>query len=137
MKKILYKNKTIAYTVCKAKVKNLYISIQNGEVVIKAPWYTTSTQIQEIVESKREWITKKLQEYQTSPRKTKDYADGETFQVLGEKYILNIYYKDQLSCTNPESSTTWAGGSDSTPDHGCTPAECWLRPHSDCFSAQS
>ena len=94
MSKVKYLNKTIPYTVNKAKIKNIYISIQNGEVVIKAPWYTTSTQIQEIVESKREWITKKLQEYQTSPRKTKDYADGETFQVLGEKYTLNIYYKD-------------------------------------------
>jgi predicted metal-dependent hydrolase len=94
MSKVKYLNKTIPYTVNKAKIKNIYISIQNGEVVIKAPWYTTSNQIQEIVESKREWITKKLQEYQTSPRKTKDYADGETFQVLGEKYTLNIYYKD-------------------------------------------
>ena len=37
---------------------------------------------------------KKLHEYQSSPRKTKDYADGETFQVLGENYTLNIYYKD-------------------------------------------
>ena len=73
MSKVKYLNKTIPYTVNKAKIKNIYISIQNGEVVIKAPWYTTSTQIQEIVESKREWITKKLQEYQTSPRKTKDY----------------------------------------------------------------
>ena len=36
----------------------------------------------------------KLQEYQTSPRKVKDYADGEEFQILGENYILNIYYKD-------------------------------------------
>ncbi len=94
MSKVKYLNKTIPYTVNKAKIKNIYISIQNGEVVIKAPWYTTSNQIQEIVESKREWITKKLQEYQKSPRKTKDYADGETFQVLGEKYTLNIYYKD-------------------------------------------
>ena len=59
MKKILYKNKTIAYTVCKAKVKNLYISIQNGEVVVKAPWYVTSSQIQEVIEEKRKWIIKK------------------------------------------------------------------------------
>lgn len=94
MGKIKYINKTITYTVNKAKIKNIYISIQNGEVVIKAPWYTTNNQIQEVVESKREWIMKKLQEYQSSPRKIKDYADGESFQVLGEKYILNIYYKD-------------------------------------------
>lgn len=94
MKEIKYENKTIAYTVNKAKVKNFYISIQNGEVVIKAPWYVTSSQIQDVVESKRQWIMQKLQEYQTSPRKVKDYADGERFQILGESYFLNIYYKD-------------------------------------------
>ena len=94
MSKVKYLNKTIPYTVNKAKIKNIYISIQNGEVVIKAPWYTTNTQIQEVVESKKDWIMRKLHEYQSSPRKTKDYADGETFQVLGENYTLNIYYKD-------------------------------------------
>jgi predicted metal-dependent hydrolase len=94
MKRTKYLNKTIAYTVSKAKVKNVYISIQNGEVVIKAPWYTTSNQIQDIVESKKEWILRKLQEYQTSPRKEKEYSDGENFQILGEKYILNVYYQE-------------------------------------------
>ncbi len=94
MKNIKYENKTIAYTVSKAKVKNLYISIQNGEVVIKAPWYVTRNQIQEVVERKRAWIMQKLEEYKTSPRKVKEYSDGEEFRILGEKYILNIYYKD-------------------------------------------
>ena len=94
MNKIKYENKTIAYTVNKARVKNFYITIENGEVIIKAPWYVTSSQIQEVVESKRQWIIQKLQEYQSSPRKTKDYADGEKFQILGESYFLNIYYKD-------------------------------------------
>ena len=94
MKEIKYENKTIAYTVNKAKVKNFYISIQNGEVVIKAPWYVTSSQIQDVVESKRKWIMEKLEEYQKSPRKAKEYLDGEKFQILGEEYSLNIYYKD-------------------------------------------
>ena len=62
MSKVKYLNKTIPYTVNKAKIKNIYISIQNGEVVIKAPWYTTNTQIQEVVESKKDWIMKKLHE---------------------------------------------------------------------------
>ena len=91
MKKIQYKNKTIAYTVCKAKVKNLYISIQNGEVVVKAPWYVTSNQIQEVIEQKRRWIIEKIEEYQNSPRKAKTYTDGEKYQILGKKYYLNIY----------------------------------------------
>ena len=94
MKKIKYENKTIAYTVSKAKVKNLYISVQNGEVVIKAPWYVTNNQIQDVVESKREWIMKKLEEYNASPRKSKEYVDGEKFQILGETYYLNIYFQE-------------------------------------------
>lgn len=94
MKKIKYESKTIAYTVSKAKVKNLYITIQNGEVVVKAPWYVTATQIQEVVESKQAWITKKLEEYKISPRKVKEYVDGEKFQILGQSYCLNVYYKD-------------------------------------------
>ncbi len=94
MKKIKYQNKTIAYTVSKARIKNFYITIENGEVVIKAPWYATAGQIQNVVEEKREWIMRKLEEYKVSPRKAKEYADGERFQILGESYYLNIYYKD-------------------------------------------
>ena len=94
MRKIKYESKTIAYTVSKAKVKNLYITIQNGEVVVKAPWYVTASQIQEVVESKQAWITKKLEEYKISPRKAKEYIDGEKFQILGQSYCLNVYYKD-------------------------------------------
>ena len=37
---------------------------------------------------------RKLEEYQTSPRKAKEYADGEKFQVLGKQYTLNIYFKE-------------------------------------------
>ena len=70
--KTKYLNKTIAYTVSKEKIKNYYISIQNGEVVIKAPWYATNNQIQNVVEEKREWIMRKLEEYKTSPRKVKE-----------------------------------------------------------------
>ena len=99
MKKIKYESQTIAYTVSKAKVKNLYISIQNGEVVVKAPWYVTASQIQDVVESKRAWIMKKLQEYQVSPRKVKEYEDGENFQILGKSYTLNIYYQEANSAT--------------------------------------
>ena len=35
---------------------NLSISVQNGEVVVCAPWYLSRNQIQKIVEEKRNWI---------------------------------------------------------------------------------
>ena len=96
MKKIKYENKTITYSVNKAEINNLYISIQDGEVVVKAPWYATSNQIQEVVESKKDWIMKELEKYRISPRKAKKYIDNEEFQILGKPYTLNIYYQEKI-----------------------------------------
>ena len=58
------KNNVITYTVNKAATSNMYISVQNGEVVINAPWYTTSSQIQKVVEEVKELgFEAKLEEY--------------------------------------------------------------------------
>ena len=46
------KNNVITYTVNKELTNNLYISIQNGEVIINAPWYMASSQIQKAMDSK-------------------------------------------------------------------------------------
>lgn len=41
------------------------------------------------------------------------------------------------SCTNPEPSTTWAGGSDSILDHRCMPRFLAEPLLADCFTTQS
>ena len=93
MNKIKYENKTIAYTVSKAKVKNIYISIQDGEVVVKAPWYVTAEQIQSVVENKRKWIMNALEKYSVSPRKAKEYCEGERFKKKKKSCVLSIYFQ--------------------------------------------
>ena len=87
------KNNVITYTVNKAVTSNLYISVQNGEVVINAPWYTTSAQIQRIVEEKKQWILNKLKEYELSCENKKAYTKIETVKVLGKDYDLEVQYK--------------------------------------------
>ena len=47
------KNNIITYTVNKAVNKEMYITIQNGEVVVNAPWYFSSSKIQAAVEEKK------------------------------------------------------------------------------------
>ena len=54
----------ISYTVNKNYNNELYLSVQNGEVVISAPWYYTSNQIQNVIEEKKKWILNKIEEYQ-------------------------------------------------------------------------
>lgn len=52
----------IKYHVVYGKVKNVYIQIKNGEVIVKAPKFITKKYIDIIVEKKRNWILKKLEE---------------------------------------------------------------------------
>lgn len=87
------KNNVITYTVNKAVTNNLYISVQNGEVVINAPWYTTSNQIQKVVEEKKQWILNKIKEYEIACEEKNNYTKLKTIKVLGKNYDLVVNYK--------------------------------------------
>lgn len=88
------KSNVITYTVNKVATNNLYISVQNGEVIINAPWYATSTEIQKIVEEKRNWIINKIEEYQKNYGDKKQYTKIKNIKVLGEDYKLVVEYKN-------------------------------------------
>ncbi len=85
------KNQVITYTVNKTNDSVLYISVQNGEVLVRAPWYTTQNKIQEIVANKREWIIKKLTEYE---EKKEEKISLRPIQILGITYSLKVLYKN-------------------------------------------
>ncbi len=78
----------LTYTVDKEYYfNNASISVQNGEVVVCAPWYLTSSQIQKIVEEKREWILNKLRNCAIE----NEYRS--TF-ILGKKYPIIIKFNN-------------------------------------------
>lgn len=82
----------IAYTVNKNFNNELYLSVQNGEVIVKAPWYYTNNQIQDIIEEKRQWILNKIKEYEISQEKK--YIRNEVVKLLGENCKVKINYKN-------------------------------------------
>lgn len=84
------KNEIITYSVNKIRENNLYISVQNGEVLVRAPWYVTSSKIQEAVNEKREWILKKLKEY----TKNENEMSLRPIQIFGTVYNLKVIYKN-------------------------------------------
>ena len=88
------KSNVITYTVNKERVNDLYISVQNGEVVINAPWYTTSNEIQRIVEEKKQWILNKMKEYEMACREKKEDIKIKEVKVLGINYNLFFEYKN-------------------------------------------
>lgn len=96
-----YSNNTnvIAYTVDKTSNSSLYISIQNGEVIVKAPSYYTPNQIQEVVEAKKNWILKHLKEYVDNETIKKQKINQEPIYIFGKKYDLLIKYENSSSPT--------------------------------------
>lgn len=78
----------ISYTVDTAFDNNLSISVQNGEVVVSAPWYLSNKQIQTVVSEKTNWILGKLKEYEE--RKNLGY---ENIILFGKIYSTKITFK--------------------------------------------
>ena len=83
------KKEVITYSVNKTNTRELYISVQDGEVSVVAPWYTTKEKIQEAILQKRNWIIKKLEEY-----KEENEISLRPIQILGIVYNLKISYKN-------------------------------------------
>ena len=53
-------NNVITYTVYKTNTSSVLLSIENNEVIIKAPSNYTNEDIEKILLSKRDWIIEKL-----------------------------------------------------------------------------
>lgn len=84
----------IEYTLIREKIKNTYIQIKNGKVIVKAPIKAENNYIENLLENKANWIYKKQQE-QASLMNTKfNYQDGDKISVLGKFYTLRIIYKN-------------------------------------------
>ena len=86
--------KNLEYELVRSKIKNMYILIRNGKVIVKAPNAISENRIRNFINSKEEWINKKLKDFEKKSFKEKSYVSGEVFKVLGNDYTLNIEYGD-------------------------------------------
>lgn len=87
-------SKNLEYELVRSKIKNMYILIRNGKVIVKAPNNISENRIKDFINSKEEWINKKLKESEKKSFKEKSYVSGEVFKILGNDYTLNIEYGD-------------------------------------------
>ena len=84
----------IAYTIDRALNNSFYISVQNGEVLVKAPWYFSREKIEEVIEEKKKWITEKLRQYENENIKKRNYIKNNRVKILGENFSLKIVYNN-------------------------------------------
>lgn len=72
MIEIQYEGKTIPYTLYRSRIKNLYVYVKDGEVIVKAPLRLANKYIEEFLNKKSKWIYEKLEESKTKVKKEKE-----------------------------------------------------------------
>ena len=92
MEKLNNKKEVIVYSVNRYFSEDLSINIQNGEVVINAPWFFTDSKIRKIIEEKKNIILNKIKEYEEE--KQKAYIRNEIVRILGQDCKVIINYKN-------------------------------------------
>lgn len=93
MNTVKYKDKIIEYEVVKSRIKNVYIHIKNGKVIVKAPIRVKDKDIKNVVEEKKKWIYEKLETLHKE-----EYKQGSKVFLLGKEYPLKIkFVKQNLS----------------------------------------
>ena len=70
MNEIKYNGKKIPYIIKKSKIKNLYIHIKEGQVIVKAPIKLKEEYIQEFINKKSKWIYENVKRYEKKPYST-------------------------------------------------------------------
>ena len=68
---IKYNNEIIEYEINKAKRKNMYIVVKEEKVIARVPLNMLDYKIKQIMEKRKEWIYKQLQEQKSIKNKNK------------------------------------------------------------------
>ena len=82
----------IVYSVNRYFNEDVSINIENGTVVVNAPWFFSNNKIRKIVEEKKNIILNKIKQYQEE--QTRIYIRNEIVKVLGEDCKVTINYKN-------------------------------------------
>ena len=82
----------------KKRKKTISLRIQNeSEIIVSAPYFTPTAEINRFIEEKQNWIQKTLRQQKDAAlkNKTKEYQAGETFLYL-DKRIRWKYFLSRL-----------------------------------------
>ena len=72
----------LQYEVIRSNIKNVYIQIRDGKVIVKAPKRITETKISEIIEKKQKWIEKAAQKSLIKEERKEKYTKEEFLEII-------------------------------------------------------
>ena len=91
MENLNNKKEVIIYSVNRYFSDEISINVQNGAVVVNAPWFLTNSKIKKLIDEKKNIILNKIKEYE---EKQKTYIRNEIVKILGKDCKVIINYKN-------------------------------------------
>lgn len=84
--------KTMLYELIRGNIKNVYIQIKDGSVIVKVPKYFTKSQIETILKEKQKWIEKNIEQTRKKQEKEERYTKEEFIEIVEEtiKELIKI-----------------------------------------------
>lgn len=82
-----YQGKQIPYEVQRNKIKNCYIHIKQGKVIVRVPARLRQDEIEKLVIEKAKWIKNKLEKIQ-------DQKENNSFIFLGKAYEIQVQWEE-------------------------------------------
>lgn len=94
----------IKYRIDRAKRKNVYICIKDGEVIVKGPKLMSDSRAAKVVKEKENWILKKLFEETRSTRKQREieYLSKEKYYREKAENVINLAMNKMIQITGLE-----------------------------------
>lgn len=74
----------IQYEIIYSKIKNVYIQIKDGKVLIKVPKRISKKEIEKIIEKKSDWINKNLEKSNQKQERKPLYTEERFRQIVEE-----------------------------------------------------
>ncbi len=80
------------YILIKSNIKNVYIQIKDGRIIVKVPKRFTNDQVETIVKEKQKWIEKNLEKSKRKQEREEQYTKEEFIQIVEEtiKELMKI-----------------------------------------------
>lgn len=94
-------NSMLNYEIKYSKIKNVYIQIKEGKVIVKAPKKVSKKEIEKIIKQKSDWIQKALEKEIKKQEKQPLYTKEE-FKRIIEKNVNELV---QLTGLKPNKIT--------------------------------
>ena len=100
--KIEYNNETIPYELIKSKIKNMYIYIKEGKVIVKAPIKIEEKKIHDFVNKKSKWIYNNIKKQNQKVEKKIEEQDIAKLEIIVKESIEKY---SKLLKTSPQKVT--------------------------------